>query len=298
MRVLATVVLAGAWLAIGPVLATECPPGLPCVSEPWETVGLEHRDRVARLLRLGAGRQGFDFFEETISSAEHGLADFPTDIPILRVVADNEVFFDSGRDVIRPEALPVLDIIAQNLKREPPDVTLFVAGHTDSDGTFEYNMELGQRRAAAVAAALVRRGIYQAGIYRVSFGEHMPLASNATPRGKARNRRVEFLFSARTEVLVTYLAKQEIEFCPAHVSDAVDTCRQELSFEVQELEVPLEFEKQVIELEEESQEIVIAEQGGAPSIEIEKRRQEVEFRRQQIPIEIESEKIIIDFEAE
>lgn len=272
------------------------PKGLPCPSEAWETVDLEHSDRVARLKRLSAGKAGFEFHEDVVRQEEHGLDEFPTDIPILRVIANQDVFFDSGSDVIRREAYPVLDIIADSLRREPPDVSLFVAGHTDWDGSDDYNMALGRARAAAVSEALLRRNIYQASIYRVSFGEHMPIADNRTWRGKARNRRVEFLFAARTEAIVPYIVKQEVEFCPAHISDAIGSCREDLKFEVERIEIPLEHQEEVIELNKEQEEIEIAEAQGSQPVEIERRRQDIEFRRNQIPIEILDEKIYIEFE--
>lgn len=295
---LAAAVLAGlAIFACGPARAQAgcgTPGGLPCVQEPWQTVGLEHRDRVARLHRLADQRVGFEFFEETITPQEHGLADFPTEIPILRIVARQDVFFDSGRDVIRAEALPLLDIIAESLKREPPDVALFVAGHTDWDGSDAYNMELGLARADRVASALVRRGVYQAAIYRVSFGEHVPIASNETRVGKARNRRVEFLFGARTEAVTTYIVKQKVDFCPEHRRDPFGSCRIGVVTQAVKVSVSIEDAAEISRLDSEVKSLTL--RSDLDQSEIVTRRQQIELQRNKIPVTLSTKKIIVELD--
>lgn len=273
----------------------EMPKGFPCPTEPWKTVDLEHDDRVARLRRLSIGHRGFEFREDVVEQGDHGLSQYPTDIPVLRVIANQDVFFDSGSHAIRREARPMLEIIAESLRREPPDFAVFVAGHTDWDGPDDYNIALGYARAAAVSEALILLDIKQANIHRVSFGEHMPIADNTIPQGKARNRRVEFLFAARAQAIVPYIQKQHIEFCSARTGEAAESCRKSFVFEVEKIEIPMKFQKEVIEIEKESQEIRIAEAQGASPIEIERRRLELEFRRESIPIDISGEKIYIEF---
>ena len=142
------------------------PANLPCPQQPYQTVKLEYQDRLSRLRRLTDAARQPHFYTEWITPSEHGLPTYPVSIPVLRVVFDQRTFFDVDSAVVRPEAYAVLDTIAEDLKREPPDVSLFVAGHTDSTGAEDYNFNLGLRRANAVAAALVRRGIYQASVYR------------------------------------------------------------------------------------------------------------------------------------
>ena len=66
-----------------------------------------------------------------------------------------------------------------------------VAGHTDSTGTAEYNQQLSERRADAVASYLKTRGILADRIITVGEGETRPVASNDTPEGRQLNRRVE-----------------------------------------------------------------------------------------------------------
>ena len=64
-------------------------------------------------------------------------------------------------------------------------------GHTDSDGSDAYNLDLSNRRAQSVASYLEGRGVNRARIATQGFGESQPIASNATAAGKQQNRRVE-----------------------------------------------------------------------------------------------------------
>ena len=278
-----------------------CPPGypanLPCPSEPWETVTLEHNDRVARLQRLAVNYSGFDFEEDVIQPEVHGLTDYPTEIPILRVIADQSVFFDSGSDRMRPEASDLIDIIAESLGREPPDVALFVAGHTDAQGPDDYNIDLGMRRAREVSSQLIRRGVYQADIFQVSFGEHMPIADNNSWSGRARNRRVEFLFGARPRAIVPYLEKQEIEFCPTGGTDGRSGCDKILSFGVERVFIEPQVESQVVQIEAELKAIEIDEPTAQNTIQTQERIQQLEFQRNQIPVNFEKPLIFIEFSS-
>ena len=183
--------------------------------EPYQTVQLEHDDRKKRLLRLSdaLGVNAPQFMEYAIAPAEHGLKDYPTNIPVLRVIFQEKVFFDFNQDQMRPEAAPVLKIIAQSLALDPPDVTVFVAGHTDAIGSEAYNRQLGLRRARTVAAALAQTGVNRAQMFDVSFGKLVPIADNDSDEGRARNRRVEFLFGARPAPIAAWLVKQQTLPC-------------------------------------------------------------------------------------
>ena len=200
---LAVLLIITSTLSALPVYASDCvrpenyPKELPCPQQPWETVQIEHDDRIARLSRLSAGVTNFGFSTTIITAEEHQIPEYPVDIPVLRVIAEAKYFFDTGSDEIRPEAYNAIYTIAESLKREPPDVALFVAGHTDSRGSESYNLGLGKKRARSVARALATHGVYQAHIHSVSFGETMPISSNSNEMGRSQNRRVEFLFGAR-----------------------------------------------------------------------------------------------------
>jgi outer membrane protein OmpA-like peptidoglycan-associated protein len=98
--------------------------------------------------------------------------------------------FDSGKDVLRPESDATLDEVA-GLLRQDPALRLLVEGHTDATNTDAYNLDLSERRARAVVAALVKRGADGARLTAKGFGKSRPVADNATAQGRALNRRVE-----------------------------------------------------------------------------------------------------------
>jgi outer membrane protein OmpA-like peptidoglycan-associated protein len=101
------------------------------------------------------------------------------------------IYFSFNRADIRPESERVLQEIATVLGKHP-DWKLRVDGHTDGIGNDAANLDLSRRRSAAVKAALVGRyGIAAGRLSTEGHGEGSPQATNATPEGRARNRRVE-----------------------------------------------------------------------------------------------------------
>lgn len=103
------------------------------------------------------------------------------------------IYFDTNSAVVKPESDPTLAEIAKLMKQDPGR-KVFVVGHTDSVGGYDYNMGLSMRRAKAVVEALTRRhGIEAARLQAAGVGFLSPLASNATEEGKAKNRRVELV---------------------------------------------------------------------------------------------------------
>ena len=98
--------------------------------------------------------------------------------------------FDSNKAAIQPDSIPVLDDIATALKNFP-DWHLRIVGHTDSTGDPERNVHLSLDRALAIESALVERGVDPQRLVTAGLGESRPIVSNATPDGRALNRRVE-----------------------------------------------------------------------------------------------------------
>lgn len=98
--------------------------------------------------------------------------------------------FDSNADVPRPESGPTLDQLAAALQGDAA-LRLLVEGHTDATNSDAYNLDLSQRRAQAVVAALVKRGVAGQRLQAKGFGRVRPVADNATAQGRALNRRVE-----------------------------------------------------------------------------------------------------------
>ena len=79
------------------------------------------------------------------------------------------------------------------LMNEHPDISFSVEGHTDSDGDEAFNQTLSEERAAVVASTLTKMGIDAGRLSSKGWGENKPVDTNATPEGKANNRRVEFV---------------------------------------------------------------------------------------------------------
>ena len=200
----------------------------------WQdTVSIEHEDRIARLKRLASVQPDTvkpSFFRYVIPK-DQLPPNFDVDIPVLRVVFSEKSFFDTDRALLRDDTKQILDIVAESLRREPPDVALFIAGHTDARGSDSYNYNLSVRRSNTVAEALAARGIGLSEIWRIGFGEALPLASNSTASGRAVNRRVEFLFAAKTEAVANWLGSQAEVVCTASDHAATEKCLREVKLD-------------------------------------------------------------------
>ena len=101
------------------------------------------------------------------------------------------VYFDFDKSEIRSDARPVLERVADYLKKSPA-VKIVVEGHCDEMGTEEYNMALGERRALSVRRYLVTLGVAPERIGTVSYGEERPLDPAHNDAAWAKNRRCEF----------------------------------------------------------------------------------------------------------
>jgi outer membrane protein OmpA-like peptidoglycan-associated protein len=108
-------------------------------------------------------------------------------------IVTHGILFDSGSDKIKGESYKTLADIG-TLLTENPTLRLSIEGHTDSDGTDEYNLTLSQKRAASVKNYLIAN--YKIAAERLEskgWGESKPIDVNNTPEGKANNRRVELV---------------------------------------------------------------------------------------------------------
>jgi outer membrane protein OmpA-like peptidoglycan-associated protein len=81
----------------------------------------------------------------------------------------------------------------KRIMTDNPELTFEIGGHTDNTGTAPHNLTLSQQRADAVKTQLVTMGIDATRLTTKGYGDTKPIASNATPEGKANNRRVEFV---------------------------------------------------------------------------------------------------------
>ncbi len=107
-------------------------------------------------------------------------------------VAFDEILFDFDRDTLRPDALAVLQNVLAAL-RANPQMNLEIDGHASAEGTTEYNMNLGERRAHAVQAYLVSQGIDQSRVSTRTYGEERPRVDNTSEANRALNRRAAFV---------------------------------------------------------------------------------------------------------
>jgi peptidoglycan-associated lipoprotein len=111
-----------------------------------------------------------------------------------RIFAD-QIHFDYDKSEIRAEDQAILDWKARILLANT-GITLRISGHADDRGSDEYNLALGNRRAAAAKRYLVNKGVAEGRIVIDSYGEERPLDTGATEEAWARNRRDEFVITA------------------------------------------------------------------------------------------------------
>lgn len=103
------------------------------------------------------------------------------------------IHFDTDKTDIKPESRPALDQIAELMKSNP-ELKILVVGHTDNQGSMEYNLDLSMRRAQAIVAELTSTyGIAAERLTPAGAGFLSPVASNRTEAGRAENRRVELV---------------------------------------------------------------------------------------------------------
>jgi outer membrane protein OmpA-like peptidoglycan-associated protein len=110
------------------------------------------------------------------------------------VLTLGDVLFDTGRAELKPGATRPIEQIASFLN-ENPERKVQVEGFTDSQGANDYNLELSQKRADAVAMAIIQRGVAADRVRALGYGEEFPKASNTSAGSRQLNRRVEIVVS-------------------------------------------------------------------------------------------------------
>ena len=151
----------------------------------------------ALVSRMEAGRQtaAAETERARVAKLQKELADLQaqqTDRGMVLTLGD--VLFDTGRAELKSGAFSTIDRLATFL-RENPERRVAIEGHTDAVGSDSSNLSLSQRRADAVRAALISRGIDGTRITAQGMGEAVPVASNDTGEGRQRNRRVEVIIA-------------------------------------------------------------------------------------------------------
>lgn len=172
--------------------------------------GYIHGDYKSSDCRRAAGkiilfRSDFEFPEENnITVSQVWFDRFMYDLKegleapeIRKIQRDNfvfePIFFDYDKAEIRPEHFDYLNRLIRVVKGHT-DLRVMVTGHTDSDGSDQYNDELSKRRAQAIIDYFVSHGLKSDRLQFDFKGEKAPADSNTTPEGRQRNRRVDFKF--------------------------------------------------------------------------------------------------------
>ncbi len=108
----------------------------------------------------------------------------------IKVVLDN-IYFETGKAVLRPESFGALDQVFRFMENNPT-IKLEISGHTDNTGTLRINQKLSKERARAVVDYLVSGGISEAMLVYEGYADTQPVATNDNAAGREKNRRVEF----------------------------------------------------------------------------------------------------------
>jgi len=140
---------------------------------------LAHREAEARQLRM---QQELAAIAATKTEARGIVVTLPS------------VSFDPGKTTLKPSAKKTLQKIANQLKASQ-NVRVSVEGHTDNVGKAEKNMQISEKRAAAVRDYLISLGLPADRIVASGKGEADPVASNKTVSGRQQNRRVELVIT-------------------------------------------------------------------------------------------------------
>ena len=109
------------------------------------------------------------------------------------IVIQADALFDFDKSVVRPDGKKSIDDALAKLRGVNLEMVI-ATGHTDSVGSDQYNQRLSERRAAAVKAYLVSKGIPSAKVTTLGKGESQPVATNKTSEGRQKNRRVDIEF--------------------------------------------------------------------------------------------------------
>ena len=123
-------------------------------------------------------------------AAKPAPAPAPAPVAASKVTYAADAFFDFDKSVLKPEGKAKLDDLVSRVKGINLEVIIAV-GHTDSVGSDAYNQKLSLKRAEAVKAYLVSKGIEKNRVYTEGKGEKQPVADNKSSAGRAKNRRVE-----------------------------------------------------------------------------------------------------------
>ena len=150
-------------------------------------------DSVARAESARRDRQRF--VDDSLARVREMEASAARDAESMRATLVTAVHYDFDKADLRDDTKQALDAKIPILTANPA-VTIRLAGHTDSRGSGEYNLQLGQRRAAAARDYLTARGVAATRIELVSYGEERPVCQTMDEGCWMQNRRAEFELTA------------------------------------------------------------------------------------------------------
>jgi outer membrane protein OmpA-like peptidoglycan-associated protein len=136
--------------------------------------------------------EDMDNYEDDDGCPEEGPGKPTVKVTDTQLFVSSKVYFDFDKATIKEVSYPILDAVAEALLANPHIEKLRIDGHTDDEGTEEYNHALSESRAKAVMEYLIGKQIPAERLDYKGYGFSRPKASNQTEEGKAINRRVEF----------------------------------------------------------------------------------------------------------
>ena len=119
---------------------------------------------------------------------------------IKLVLGENAVRFDTNKSTLTATAKANLDKLVP-VFNQYPDTNIQIYGYTDSTGAADYNLKLSDQRAASVKAYLASKGLAATRFVTTGLGIADPIATNDTPEGRSKNRRVEFAITANEKMV-------------------------------------------------------------------------------------------------
>jgi outer membrane protein OmpA-like peptidoglycan-associated protein len=173
------------------------------------------RDSLFKNLKAATTEYTFDYVVIVLPPGK--LPGINVAVPVSHVRFSSTVFFAFDQYSLQPSAERVLADLADTVLKDKGMRSLLIVGHTDSVGNDDYNSTLSLNRAVTVAKKLREAGVKEDVLGVVPMGEAQPAASNSTPEGRARNRRVEFFISDLAAA--SHQVIQEREFNPCHRND-------------------------------------------------------------------------------
>lgn len=153
----------------------------------------EEQRRAAEAAEIARLREEQERTREELRATLSRLAEVREEARGLVLTLPGSVYFEVNKSIVQPAMRSRLTEIARALAAAGDDSRLLIEGHTDADGSSEYNLELSRLRAEAVRSVLVAGGVPPDLIETQGYGETRPIASNRTATGKAQNRRVEIV---------------------------------------------------------------------------------------------------------